>query len=177
MPSEIFDQYSHSLYAYAKKRVQSDEDILDLLQDTFVVYLESGEKFQRLSSPLTYLTGILRNKIYNLYRKQNREFSVSDDDLGIMMQSKSGAAATLGSGSPSEKALENRDSQKVIEACIRRLKSPYYQAFVLRELEELPTEEICKILSVSVTNLNVILHRARQKLQVMLIEAGISNAH
>lgn len=79
--------------------------------------------------------------------------------------------------SSAEKAVDAEETQQLIETCIRRLKPPYFEAFVMREIEELSTEEICKILSVSVTNLNVILHRARQKLQQMLKDEGIENAN
>lgn len=176
--SEPFEKYANSLFAYAKKRVQSDEDILDLLQDTFLDYIEGQDKFRELSSPLTYLTAILRNKIFHLYRKQNREITLSDEDLNTALRSKTAGKGMTAGNSPSaaERSVDAEETQKIVEACVRRLKPPYFEAFVMREIEELPTDEICKILSVSVTNLNVILHRARQKLQQMLKDEGIENA-
>lgn len=170
--SEPFEKYANSLYAYAKKRVQSEEDILDLLQDTFVDYIEGQDKFRESSSPLTYLTAILRNKIFHLYRKQNREISFANEDLNVVM-----ITSASHSASAAERFVDAEDTQRIVEACVRRLKPPYFEAFVMREIEELSTDEICKILSVSVTNLNVILHRARQKLQQMLKDEGIENAH
>ena len=46
-------------------------------------------------------------------------------------------------------------------------------AFVLREVEELDTEEICKILDVTPTNFGVLLHRARARLRACLEKKGI----
>ena len=40
-------------------------------------------------------------------------------------------------------------------------------AFVLREVEELDTQEICKILDVTATNMGVLLHRARTRLEAV----------
>ncbi len=176
MASEPFEKYANSLYAYAKKRVQSEEDILDLLQDTFLDYIEGQDKFRELSSPLTYLTAILRNKIFHLYRKQNREITLSDEDMNTAIRGSTSGRSMI-QVSSAEKAVDAEETQQLIETCIRRLKPPYFEAFVMREIEELSTEEICKILSVSVTNLNVILHRARQKLQQMLKDEGIENAN
>jgi RNA polymerase sigma factor (sigma-70 family) len=171
--ADLFEKNIDSLYAYARKRVQSEDDIMDVLQDTFVAYLESVANFKGLSSPLTYLTGILRNQIFNLYRRQNREFSLADEDLALLLQEK--RPATPQENSPTSSALETSDTHQVLADCIRRLPHPYHTAFILREIEELPTDEICNILSVSVTNLNVILHRARQKLRQMLVAEGIKN--
>ncbi len=46
-------------------------------------------------------------------------------------------------------------------------------AFVLREVEELGTEEICKILDVTRTNLGVLLHRVRMRLRECLETKGL----
>ena len=46
-------------------------------------------------------------------------------------------------------------------------------AFVLREVEELDTQEICKILDVTATNMGVLLHRARTRLRECLEKKGL----
>lgn len=179
LSQQDFENYANSLYAYAKKRVQSDEDIMDLIQDTLLDFLEQQHRFRAEASPLTYLTAILRNKIFHLYRKQNREISVASDELNLMIQTHSEkiASGTSRAGSAPERSAEAREIHKIVEMCVKRLKSPYFEAFVLREIEELSTDEICKILSVTVTNLNVILHRARQYLQKMLRDEGIEKEY
>ncbi|MFZ5628002.1 MAG: RNA polymerase sigma factor [Spirochaetota bacterium] len=177
--ADDLDKYANSLYAFAKKRVQSDDDIFDLIQDTFLDFFDQKDRFREHSSALTYLTSILRNKIFHLYRKQNREISVTSEDMNLMLHGKMDRATQgrTSGNSPIEIQIDSNETQRIVDACLKRLKSPYFEAFVMREIEELPTDEICNILEVSVTNLNVILHRARQKLQQMLREEGIDHAH
>ncbi len=167
---------NNALFAFARKRVQSEDDILDLIQDTLTEYLANREKFRNASSELTYLTGILRNKIFELYRRQGRELTPGHETIDAMLDSGTSLHSQYVSSDAVHEKLASDDVTHRIQKCIRRLKPPYFQAFVLREVEELKTDEICKIMGVSITNLNVILHRARKQLQLMLKAEGIKDA-
>jgi len=54
---------------------------------------------------------------------------------------------------------------KVLERCLSELPARTASAFTLREVEEFRSEEICKVLGISATNLWVMLHRARAHLR------------
>ena len=56
----------------------------------------------------------------------------------------------------------------MIRDCMDGLPGNQQEAFVLREVEGLDTTEICKIVDVSVTNLGVLMHRARARLRECL---------
>jgi len=165
-----------ALYAYARKRVQSEDDICDLIQDTLADYIAHAAQLRETASELGYLTGILRNKIFELYRKQSREFAMGSDALDAILESKNSGIAAHTTNDATLQRLTTDEVTRQIFTCVRRLKQPYFQAFVLREIEELSTDEICKMMTVTVTNLNVILHRARRQLQLMLKSEGIENA-
>lgn len=165
-----FRDYSDALYAFAKTRVASDDDILDLVQDTLADFLRKPEGFRGEASVLTYLTAILKNKIYDLYRQQKRSIAMENSDLD-MLREESGIAR---SSDESHERLAARDTHESVLRAVHRLQSPYFEAFVMREIDELSTTEICKKLGVTVTNLNVILYRARNKLMQILQEEGIT---
>ncbi|MDP1790991.1 MAG: sigma factor-like helix-turn-helix DNA-binding protein, partial [Methylibium sp.] len=57
---------------------------------------------------------------------------------------------------------------KVLDACIEKLPNQLGRVFLMREWMELETDEICKELSVTPTNLWVMLHRARLRLRECL---------
>lgn len=179
--SKIFDNdleaLTNALFAYARKRVQSEDDILDLIQDTLADYLSHPENFRNASSELSYLTGILRNKIFELYRRQGREVTPGNDALGAILDETASALLQLNPTEAIDRQLTGDDVARRIQHCVRQLKPPYFQAFVLREIEELKTDEICKIMGVTITNLNVILYRARKQLQLMLKKEGIEDAN
>ena len=60
-----------------------------------------------------------------------------------------------------------------IDGCLDRVPTNQRMAFNLREIEGMDTEEICKILEVTRTNLGVLLHRVRNRLRECLEARGI----
>ena len=62
---------------------------------------------------------------------------------------------------------------KFLKDCMERLASLQRMVFVLREIEEMDTEEICNILEVSRTNLGVLLYRGRNGLRECLEAKGV----
>ena len=61
--------------------------------------------------------------------------------------------------------MENKEFWKAFTGCLDGLSPNFRRAFSLREMDGYSTEEICKILEITSTNLWVILHRARGKLR------------
>jgi RNA polymerase sigma-70 factor (ECF subfamily) len=60
-----------------------------------------------------------------------------------------------------------------VEECLGQIPERPRSAFVLREVEQLDTAEVCKILEVSANNLGVMLYRARNRLRECLEAKGI----
>ena len=68
----------------------------------------------------------------------------------------------------------SKEIGELILGCMDGLPVSQREAFVLREVEGLGTTEICKILTVSVTNFGVLMHRARARLRECLEAKGLS---
>ena len=66
------------------------------------------------------------------------------------------------------KVFDNSEFWIVFESCIDQVKEPARQAFVLRMLEEMTTEEVCKVMDITPNYLWVLLHRAREQLKITL---------
>ena len=64
-----------------------------------------------------------------------------------------------------EAAVEQVEFWGVLGHCLGELPPRIASAFSLREIEQLSSEEVCKVLEVSSTNLWVMLHRARAHLR------------
>ena len=60
-----------------------------------------------------------------------------------------------------------------IDGCLDQVPTKQRMAFVLREIEGMETDETCKILDVTRTNLGVLLHRVRNRLRECLEARGI----
>ena len=67
-------------------------------------------------------------------------------------------------------SLENKEFWIALDKCCEQLTGPVSAAFRMRELDEMSTAEICKILEITPTNLSVRLHRARLMLRQCLEE-------
>ena len=70
-------------------------------------------------------------------------------------------------GNP-EQDLDNRQFMSILEACTEKLPPAQGRLFLMREWLEMGSEEICKELSLTPTNLYVQLHRARLRLRECL---------
>ncbi len=67
---ELIDSYSGRLLAFARARTSSLADAEDLVQETFIGFLQSATHFDPTRSLETYLFTILRYKLYDLLRSK-----------------------------------------------------------------------------------------------------------
>jgi RNA polymerase sigma-70 factor (ECF subfamily) len=79
------------------------------------------------------------------------------------------AAATHGSvHEPEDAKLQRTELRQLVHRCIRRLPERFRTVLVLRDIEDLSTEEACRVLGLSPAAIKTRLHRARQSLQKLL---------
>ncbi|MAH39815.1 MAG: RNA polymerase subunit sigma-24 [Puniceicoccaceae bacterium] len=176
-PEQWVDLYGDYLYRYALSRLKNPDLASDCVQDTFLAGIKSLEKFDGRLDIKFWLRGIMRNKIVDQIRKSIRSQMVDiDKEDEALMESfwfkYSGIATT--NPDPWEfnprKHYDNQEFWVVFQDCVGNLKSPQKEAFVLKMLEDLSTEEICKELDISANYLWVLLHRAREQLKNMLTD-------
>jgi len=177
-PSVWVERYGDSLYRYALIRLRNRERAEEVVQETFLAALQARDKFAGNSSERTWMIGILKHKIIDTFRRMSRETPVGDD-LEMIAQQQDEVfnrtdewpghwkeeEAPSDWGSNPEAALQQREFREVFARCLSELPAKMAQAFVLREMEEMSTEEVCETLNISKSNLWVMLHRARMQLR------------
>jgi RNA polymerase sigma-70 factor (ECF subfamily) len=169
-PARWVDEHGDYLYRYALARLRQREAAEDLVQETFLAALRSRQRFTGKASERTWLVSILKHKIIDqLWRKQ-RELPVSSlaaadrwadelfDERGAWRQPPGRWLADPGA------ALEQAEFWTVFGRCLEKLPPRLARAFTLRQVEELNSHNVCKILDISATNLWTMLHRARLRL-------------
>jgi RNA polymerase sigma-70 factor (ECF subfamily) len=72
-----------------------------------------------------------------------------------------------------DEALHHDEVEREIFVCLDAAPLRQALAFILREVEELSTEDICNVLGVTVTNLGVMLHRVRNRVRDCLATKGV----
>ena len=177
-PEIWVDEYGDYLYRYALARLRDTAAAEELVQETFLVALQSRGNFKGRSSMRTWLTGILKHKVVDHFRKQSREQRTEDvetstDLLNSLFDEtghwKTGPAEW--NASP-EKLIGRKEFWEVFYSCLSELSNRAGKVFALREIDGLETEDICKVFDISPTNCWVILHRARMSMRNCLESNG-----
>jgi len=170
-PSSWVDRYGDYLFRYAMLRLRDRFAAEDLVQETFLAALRSRSSFSGGSTEATWLVGILKHKIADHFRRQSREVSLPDgdptskpEDDPFNVAGRWATGPTDWGGNPADLFRQKEFLDHFME-CLSRLSPNHANAFTLREIEGADSDEICKILNVSETNLWVILHRARMNLR------------
>src|SRR6185295_1319207 len=148
----------------------------DVVQDTLAAALAAQGGFTGKSSVKTWLTGILKHKIVDAIRKKQREpvaASSLDDEAdledfeGLFKVTGGWQAPPADWGDP-EQALNQRQFFDIMDFCLEKLPPNTARVFMMREVMELESDEICKELAITANNLWVILYRARVSLRECL---------
>jgi RNA polymerase sigma-70 factor (ECF subfamily) len=177
-PEGWVEQHGDVLFRYALLRLSSPDAAENVVQETFLAALKSQASFSGRSSERTWLVGILKHKIIDQFRKHSRETAVEDidtvtpeEDELFDERGKWKVGPQLWRASP-DAAVETAQLWSVLEACMEALPERLAAVFSLREMDELDTQEICKILQVTPTNVGVMIHRARLRLRGCLEQGG-----
>lgn len=170
--ADWLDEHGDALFRYARQRVDSAEIAEDLVQDTLIAGMGAYSKFEGRSTVRTWLTGILRRKIIDHVRRVSRERVAKrehEQAQESFFTTNGHWRANIGDwhGDP-QQSLENKEFWRALDQCCAEMTGPVANAFRLRELEQMKTDEICNVLEISPTNLSVRLHRARLLLRECL---------
>lgn len=174
-PATWVDLYGDYLFHFARVRVQNSHLAEDLVQDTFLSALKSLDTFRGESQERTWLTGILKRKIIDYYRKKKISYSLNSEEDLDMLDDFETTGRHYGQWkmehrpqdwpmSPAQ-LYEDKQFMRVLELCLKNLPERLSGIFVLREIDGLDSGEICKLFNISPSNLWVILHRARHQLR------------
>ncbi len=168
-------EHGDALYAFAMRELRDSHAAEEAVQETLLAALTAERTFERRSSPSTWLVGILRHKIVDQVRRTKRartdrsRFFNADQELdqGSAVQFKSGRWAqqprrwSARAGSPAE----DEEFRRALSRCLDKLPERSSHAVRLLEQQQLSVGQASKILSITPTNLSVILYRARLALR------------
>jgi len=160
---ELVNRYERKVYRLAKNITQNHEDAQDVTQDAFLKSYEHLGKFQGDSRFYTWLVRITVNEaLMKLRKRRPNQVSLdepveSEDDL---------MPREVEDWGPSpEQRYAQTELQGILNEVIEKLDPDFRVIFLLRDVEELSTEETAGLLSLSVPAVKSRLLRARLKLR------------
>ncbi|WP_048920843.1 RNA polymerase sigma factor [Rufibacter radiotolerans] len=155
----LMNQYQTRIYWHIRRLVVSHEDAQDLLQETFINVYKHLNSFAGDSKLYTWLYRIATNECLRLFKERKR-FLVSSEEISEKL------IDTLHGSCP-------QDSDEILvrlQEAILRLPEKQRLVFNLRYYDELPYEEISKILDSSVATLKTNYHYASGKIKEFMIQ-------
>lgn len=164
------------LLKFARLQLRNEAWAEDAVSETLLAALSRPQAFEQRAQLKTWLVGILKHKVIDALRLHGREVCAStdgDDERADPLDDMPFRADGHHAEKPAEwgnpdQDLNRRQFFAVLEACTDKLPAVQGRLFLMREWLELSSEEICKELSLTPTNLYVQLHRARLRLRECL---------
>lgn len=167
-------EHGDYLYRYALARLRAPHLAEDAVQETLLAAMQ-GSGYAGKSSARTWLTGILKHKIIDQFRRQQRETAleepeeIADDAPGMdeFFEGRHWSEPPQSWGEPAS-LLQQDQFLQILQDCMDKLPKKLARIFLLREVEETDNDEICKELEILPTNAWVMLYRARMGLRKCL---------
>jgi RNA polymerase sigma-70 factor (ECF subfamily) len=165
---------SPQLLATLRRMLRSDEDANDALQETFLAAFRALPSFEGQARLSTWLHRIAVNAALMRLRSRKRRPEASIEDL--LPRFEADGHRILEPAAPATEPEEHLDEQRrraAVRGCIDRLPEAHRTVLLLRDIEELDTEETARALGVTTDAVKMRLHRARQALRTLLEREGV----
>lgn len=173
-PGNWLAEHGDALYRHAYFRLRDRMAAEDMVQETLLAAMKGRERFAGRSSERTWLIGILNNKVVDYLRKQAREQSLDQGDLGddelegLLFEADGHWRHPPSAWGDPDAAFEQQAFWEAFSRCLEELPARQAQAFTLCEMDGVSGAEAGKVLGLAATNIWVILHRARLRLKECL---------
>lgn len=164
---ELVRPYERSVFAMAMSFLHNEADAEDAAQEAFLKAFRNLGAFRGEAKFSTWLISITLNEARSRIRAKSAAPTVSIDEDPEEPGHFSPALLRDWREIPSE-ALERQEVRHLLQDAIAALPDSYRTVFLLRDVDELSTNEAAQVLNISVASLKVRLHRARMMLQKSL---------
>jgi RNA polymerase sigma-70 factor (ECF subfamily) len=161
--------YGGRMLAVARRMLGSEEDAQDAVQEAFLSAIKAVGSFAGQSKVGTWLHRIVVNAALMKLRTRRRKPEALIDDLlpkflddGHQMQ------PAVDWQDTADTALMKSETRTLVRSCIERLPEIYRTVLVMRDIEEVDTEETARLLGVTTAVVKTRLHRARLALRTLL---------
>jgi RNA polymerase sigma-70 factor (ECF subfamily) len=161
--------YTTRLLAVTRRIVGTEADARDAVQDVFITVFRKLDDFEGESRLSTWLYRVAVNTALMKLRTRRRQREDPIEPLLPAYQDDGHHVEEFCSwDEPPDDALARKQRQAYVRGCIDRLPEAYRTVLLLRDIEQMDTEETAAVLGDTVNAVKIRLHRARQALRTML---------
>jgi RNA polymerase sigma-70 factor (ECF subfamily) len=165
----LVERHAGRMLATARRLLRNDEDARDAVQEALIAATRAIDEFEGGARLSTWLHRIVVNAALMRMRSARRRREEPIDDLLPTFDEEGhriGAGPEWPSGA--DALVEREETRALVRRSIDRLPDAYRVVLQLRDLEDLDTQEVADLLSISPNAVKVRLHRARQALRTLL---------
>lgn len=151
---ELYRRFQGPIFRFALGMLGSRETAEDVTQETFMVLLREGQRFDPTKGALgSYLRGIARFLVYRRFRRDGRYVLLAEDY--------DAAAPAEGDGDPGDR-LARLEDVRAVRAAVATLPAHYREVVVLAEFEGLSYADVAEALGLPIGTVRSRLFRARE---------------
>ena len=173
---ELVRNETRHLLAVARRFLRNEEDAQDAVQQAFLSAFRALPAFNGQSRLTTWLHRIVTNAALMKLRTRGRQPEDSIEELLPRFHEDGHHVEQFSEWAlPADARMIRRETRALVRAAIEALPDSYRTVLVLRDIEELSTEETARALGVNPNTVKIRLHRARQAL-LKLLKPGMETA-
>ncbi|GAC1352234.1 MAG: RNA polymerase sigma factor RpoE [Polyangiales bacterium] len=168
---ELVRRHQEKVYRLALRITRDEARAQDAMQDAFLQVFRKISQFQEQSAFTTWLYRITVNAALMRMRSERRHRETSLDDASPRYTDAGEIAEPIDDWSPAvDDDAGNRELAAHAAKAVDALPEAYRSVFLLRELEDLSTEDVAQILDLTIPTVKTRLHRARLALRKALAD-------
>jgi len=164
---QLVHKYERRIFRLAKNITNNDEDAEDVLQETFLKAYSHLDGFQGNSKFYTWLVRIAVNEALMKLRKRRSDKTVSLDEGVDTGEETMVREIAVWEENPEQK-YSQEEIRAILHEAIASLRPAFRTVFILRDIEDLSTEETANLLELSIPAVKSRLLRARLQLRERL---------
>lgn len=183
MTNPLFDEaylgdLRRQMLKFATLQLSDPTQAEDAVQEALVGALKNVASFGGRAALKSWVFAILKNKIADTLRQRHRLIDASsllreedaEQDFADLFNDHGHwpRGERPKPWSTPDELLHEAHFWRVFEVCLENLPGSQGRAFMMREFIEFDSDEICRTLDISESNLNVMLYRARMRLRECL---------
>lgn len=167
----LIRRYNQRLYRIIRIYIRDEDEIEDLIQETYLSCYENLAGFNRRAAFSTWLTRIAINKALLHLRERKKKLSILDSLKELF----SDMEKNHNSVNPEEKMI-SQETKIQLEKLVDRLPDKYREVFMMSQIVQMKSVDIASCLDISEENVRVRLLRAKRILKDRLEPALAQNA-
>lgn len=159
--TEVYEREADGLFRFSLLRTSNRDQARDIVQDTFMRFWQTLIDGKEITHERAFLYKITRNLIIDWYRKAKSE------SLDVLIENKEGEMNEFPDTEAHRNITFSAEAREIISA-IQKLEPAYRDVVYFRYVEEIPPQEIGRLLDLSTNVVSVRINRGLEQLRTYL---------